>query len=56
MRKSVSSSASAHLKGGEEKPTCGVCVFVCKLAATLVNSNKINVHSSKFSCWCLNYV
>ena len=43
MRKSVSSSASAHLKGGEE---AHMWIFVCKLAATLVNSNKINVHSS----------
>ena len=56
MRRSVS-SASAHLKDGEEADMWSLCfrVFVCKLAA-LVNSNKIDVHSSEFSCLCLNYV
>ena len=44
MRRSVS-CVSAYLKGGEEADMCSLCfrVFVCKLAATLVNSSKINV-------------
>ena len=62
MRRRIN-CASAHQNGGfasqrrlSRQVQFVFCGFTCKLAVSLVNGIKINVHSITLLCLCLNYV